>query len=501
MKSLSLLLLLSLCSLFSCQKKEEALPNIIYILADDLGIGDVSAFNSSSLIKTEHIDKLAAEGVRFTDAHSGSAVCTPTRYGILTGRYSWRGTLKKGVTWSYDKPIIEPERLTVASLLQNSGYETACIGKWHLGMNWAPADSGDIPVDFSGKLTPSPNANGFDYFFGIPASLDIPPYVFVENDGVTALPDRMTEDKSEFGWWRLGPTGADFQHREVLPTFFGKAKSFVSEKRDKPFFLYLPLSAPHTPILPDEQSKDKSQLNEYADFVLMTDRLIGELMTVLEKEGLDSNTLIVFASDNGCAPYADVKGLEEMGHHPSMNYRGYKADIYEGGHRIPMIVKWKGHFEAGKTVEATNCLTDFMATVADLTGTTIPENAAEDSFSLLPLLTGNGQFMRKNTIHHSVEGNFAMRQGDWKLIMAPGSGGWSYPKPGAEPEGAPAAQLFNLKADPGEQENLVEKEPEKFLAMRSQLLETIRNGRSTPGSPQPYVKSENWPGMEWASGL
>ncbi|KPM47774.1 sulfatase family protein [Jiulongibacter sediminis] len=486
---------------FSCQKKEETKPNIIYILADDLGIGDVSAFNDSSLIKTTNIDRLATEGVRFTDAHSGSAVCTPTRYGILTGRYSWRGVLKKGVTWSYDTCIVEPGRLTVGTLLQTAGYETASIGKWHLGMNWTKADTGSIPVDFSQKLNPSPNSYGFDYFFGIPASLDIPPYVYVENDEVTALPNRMTQDTSAFGWWRLGPTGADFTHQEVLPTFFEKARSFISQKRDKPFFLYLPLSAPHTPILPDENNKGQSGLNEYADFVLMIDGLVGQLMNELEKQGLDSNTMIVFASDNGCAPYADVEGLEEKGHRPSMNFRGYKADIYEGGHRIPLIIKWKGHFEAGKVVDATNCLTDFMATVADLNGVKIPENTAEDSFSLLPLLTGQGEFLRKNTIHHSVDGNFAIRQGDWKLIMAPGSGGWSYPRAGKEPKDAPKVQLFNLKSDSGERENLVEKEKEQYEFLRSQLQQVIKNGRSNEGPAQEYVNVENWPGMNWTMEL
>ncbi len=496
LRSLLKLAFLSLLIFTNIACKSSTQPNVIYILADDLGIGDVSAYNPDSKIKTQHIDQLAAEGVRFTDAHSGSAVCTPTRYGILTGRYSWRGSLKKGVTWSYDKPIIEEGRLTVAQMLQDNGYETACIGKWHLGMNWADS-TGKWPVDFDKPLVNSPNSNGFDYFFGIPASLDIPPYVYVENGHVTGQPNRLTENKSDYGWWRLGPTGEDFEHTEVLPTFFEKAKNFIAQKREKPFFLYLPLSAPHTPILPDSESRGGSKLNEYGDFVLMVDTLVGDLLAELKAQGLDENTLIIFTSDNGCAPYADTEGMEAQGHFSSLNYRGYKADIYEGGHRIPLIMKWADHFEEGGVISETNCLTDFIATMADLLKIKLPDNAAEDSFSLMPLLTKEGEFKRESTIHHSVNGNFAYRKGDWKLIMAPGSGGWSFPKPGQEPEGTPEFQLYNLKDDIAETKNLVKQDTLRFQELKSELGIEIRNGRSNPGIAQPYVKVDNWPGLAW----
>ena len=474
-------------------------PNIIYILADDMGQGDVSVFNPKAKFKTPHLDQLAAEGMRFTDAHSGSAGCTPTRYGILTGRYSWRSKLKKGVTWSYDSALIEDKRLTVASFLKQNGYQTACVGKWHLGLNWAPKNDPVVPVDFSQPVQKSPNEYGFDYSYIIPASLDIPPYVYVENGRVTAQPNRETESKTQYGWWRKGPTGADFKHEEVLGRFVEKSVEFIRNRTSaQPFFLYLPLAAPHTPILPNGQWLRKSGLNEYGDFVLMVDDVVGQIQQALRQQGMDKNTLIIFTSDNGCAPYAGTELMEKAGHFASNGFRGYKADSYEGGHRVPFIAKWAGHIKPNTASDQTICLTDFMATCAGIQGRKLPQNAGEDSYDLGPVLFGKNPTkpLREATVHHSVEGLFSIRQGEWKLILDAGSGGWSYPKPGKDYEGLPTVQLYNLKNDPAEKTNLYAQHSEKVTQLKALLLKYIQDGRSTAGTPQPYVQSASWPGVK-----
>lgn len=496
MKNLLFLVFALVVFCFSCKENStQQRPNVIYILADDLGFGDVSANNPEGKIKTPNIDALAAAGMRFTDAHSGSAVCTPTRYGIMTGRYSWRGVLKKGVTWSYDSSIVETDRLTVADLFQQNGYKTACIGKWHLGLNWSREDTTDYPVDFTNSVGKSPNTNGFDYSYVIPASLDIPPYVYVENGSVTAQPNRMTEDTTKFGWWRLGPTGSDFTHQNVLQRFADKTIEYIEQQTNKqPFFLYLPLAAPHTPILPSEKWKGKSGLNDYADFVLMVDDVVGQLRNALKAKGLDENTLIVFTSDNGCAPYADVKGLEAKGHFPSGPFRGYKADIFEGGHRVPFIVKWAAEIKPNSVSDETVCLTDFMRTAASILGVDLPDNSAEDSYDLSKIWkdeVAENTSLRDVTIHHSVNGTFAVRQGDWKLILSPDSGGWSEPTPKSM-VGKTGVQLYDLATDIGEKTNVSDQNPEVVNQLKAALKNNIEAGRSTPGAKQAYVKSEGW---------
>ncbi len=484
--------------MYSC--REDRKPNIVYILVDDLGIGDVSSYNVNAKFQTPNIDELSKQGMRFTDAHSGSAVCTPTRYGILTGRYSWRGALKKGVTWSYDSSIIETDRITVASMLQKNGYKTACIGKWHLGLNWAKDSTGKWPVDFNQKVEKSPLDYGFDYFFGIPASLDIPPYVYLENDKVTAQPNRETESMSEYGWWRKGPTGSDFEHDKVLSTFSDKAVDYINKNKDVPFFLYLPLAAPHTPILPNGKFKGKSGLNEYGDFVMMVDEVIGNVTKALKENGLDENTLILFASDNGCAPYAGTAEMEKNGHFSSMNYRGYKADIYEGGHRIPFIAKWTNQIAPSSRSDETICLTDFMATCAHILNIPLSDNMAEDSYDLSPILSGIPQekSFREATVHHAMDGSFAIRKDEWKLILIPGSGGFKSEANDKQIANAVSPyQLYNLKIDVGERENVIDTYPEKGEELKQLLKKYVLNGRSTKGKNQAYVNSEDWPGMHW----
>jgi arylsulfatase A-like enzyme len=477
-------------------------PNIVYILADDLGYGDISALNENAGWKTPNIDRLAQEGIQFTDAHSGSAVCTPTRYGILTGRYSWRSELKSGVTWSWDPPLIEENRLTVGGLLQEQGYATACVGKWHLGLGWQYHTAYKDSVDFSRPVHGGPVDLGFDYFFGIAASLDIPPYVYIENDMPTTVATKFTESNTEYGWWRRGLTGDDFEHEQVLPVLTEKAVGFIEAHMqsdgDKPFFLYFPLPAPHTPILPTIAFKGKSQTNPYGDFMLQVDATAGRVMDVLEKHGITDNTMVIFTSDNGASPQANFELLYQYGHNPSYRFRGHKADIYEGGHRVPFIVRWPARVGAGGVTDHLTCLTNLMATVADITGAGMPEAAGVDSHSILPVLTGEAPDGGSAIINHSVNGSFAIRNGAWKLILCPGSGGWSEPRPKEAVEaGLPPMQLYNLRADPGERTNLIDVYPEKADELKVLLAEYVRNGRSTPGLPQEYVHADNWPGLEW----
>ena len=447
-------------------------PNIIYILTDDLGYGDVSAYNYKSKINTPWIDALAKEGMLFTDAHSNSSVCTPTRYGILTGQYAWRTSLKNGVLWSYDKPLITPNQLTVAQLLKNNGYQTACIGKWHLGLDWAQQTSG--ATDFTKPINGGPTQVGFDYFYGITASLDIPPYFYIDGNKITATRIDSIQEQGGQGFWRAGPIGNDFKHQDVLDTFISKSIQYISKasKQKDPFFLYLALASPHTPILPLTNFKSTTATNAYGDFVKMTDAKIGEILQYLKDKNLDKNTMIVFTSDNGCSPTANFKELREKGHDPSAGFRGTKADIYEGGHRVPFIVKWPGKIKTNSINNTTICLTDFMATCSDLLNTNLQNNAGQDSYSLLPLLTPSKKtaYQRTSTVHHSIDGYFAIRKGDWKLAFCRGSGGWSAPTENqATKNNMPAVQLYNLKEDPSEQNNVQAKYPEIVRALTEEL--------------------------------
>ena len=422
------------------------MPNIIYVLADDLGYGDISSFNPDGKIITPNIDKLAAEGMMFTDAHTSASVCTPTRYGILTGRYNWRSPLKSGVLTGKSRALIPPNRSTVASLLKQAGYSTAFIGKWHLGWDWALKDSANFggdgweykdfeTIDFSRPIANGPNDLGFDYAYGHSGSLDMAPYVYVENGKLTSAVDHITENTDKYSWWRKGPTATDFKHDKVTPNFFGKAEDYIREKAKgaSPFFLYLALPSPHTPILPAKEWQGKSGLNPYADFVMMIDSYMGQLTSAIKEAGIEENTLLIFTSDNGCSPEADFELLATLGHRPSAIYRGHKADIFEGGHRVPFIVKWPSRIAAGTVNKSTICTTDFYATCADIAALPMSENSGEDSFSILSLLTAGDStaYGRQATVHHSINGSFAIRKGNWKLIFTADSGGWSQPKPGS----------------------------------------------------------------------
>lgn len=482
-------------------------PNIVYILADDMGVGDVSSMNPRSKIRTTNIDRLAAGGMTFTDAHASSAVCTPSRYSILTGRYNWRSTLKKGVLWGYSHPLIEPGRLTVASFLKSRGYHTAMIGKWHLGWDWSTTDgepaNGDN-VDFTGPVAGGPNAHGFDYSYGHCGSLDMPPYVYVENGRPTAVPDRSTSNQEKFSWWREGPTAPDFVHEDVSPNFTRRGVNYIEERAatGEPFFLYLPLPSPHTPILPLPEFQGKSDTNPYGDFCLQVDHHVGEIMDALDRAGVADNTILIFTSDNGCSPQADFEQLAECGHHPSHIYRGYKADIYEGGHRVPLMVKWPETIAPDSVSDEIVCLADLLATCADIAGASLPEDAGEDSVSNLHVWRGEApdRSLREATVHHSIDGSFSIRKGEWKLEMCPGSGGWSAPRPGPACEGLPPIQLYNLNDDIAERKNVYDAHPDVVGELKSLLTRYVQNGRSTPGAPQENTGGPGWEQLWWIGG-
>ncbi|MDR3260446.1 MAG: arylsulfatase [Tannerella sp.] len=482
----------------SCHQEVTEMPSIIFILADDLGYGDMSYLNQRGKVKTPHFDRLAESGVVFTDAHSSSAVSTPTRYGILTGRYNWRSTLKQNVLGSYDKPLITPNRITLPEMLKRQGYRTGCIGKWHLGMDFSttdgkePVDNGQAyNIDFTKPLIGGPCDNGFDYYFGVNVP-NYPPYCFIENRNTMDIPDTFYPANNEKDC-RLGRGLQDWKLEEVLPALERKAVEFIHQSagQDQPFFLYFPLTSPHTPIVPTSDFLDQSDLNIYADFVMQTDGVIGSIVKALEDNKITENTIVIFASDNGCSPRADFSFLKERGHHPSYIFKGMKADLFEGGHHIPCVVNWPAQLKH-HVVEQTICLTDFMATFAAITGDALADNEGEDSYNILPLLTQPGypETIREATVHHSIDGSFAIRQGKWKLLLASYSGGWSEPK--TPQKDAPVYQLYDLVQDAGETNNLYESYPEVAEKLRLLLVRYVKEGRSTPGKPQNNDTENTW---------
>lgn len=499
-------------AIISCSPVQETneKPNIVIILADDMGYGDVSGFNEQSKIITPNIDKLVNEGVSFTDAHTSSAVCTPTRYSILTGRYNWRSTLKNGVLSGYSKALIEEDRLTLPKFLQQQGYITAFTGKWHLGWDWAIADEDSMSrnnlnarptVDFSKPVKNGPGKRGFDYSFGFSGSLDMAPYVWVENDMPTAVPTKYTVDTGKQTWWRKGLTGDDFIHEQVLPEVTEKTIRFIDEHAGtgRPVFVYMALPAPHTPILPTKEFQGKSGLdNAYPDFVLMVDDVVGQVTEALERNGIAQNTILIFTSDNGCSPQADFEQLASKGHHPNYVFRGHKADIFEGGHHVPLVVRWPAKLQKDASDQLI-CTTDFYATFADILNAEFPDDAAEDSYSFAPALNLESNAVpRTGIVHHSINGSFAYRKGNYKAIFCPGSGGWSAPRPNSnEVDNLPPVQLYDLSTDIGETTNIQQLHPEIVEQYRTELSAIVTNGRSTEGSPQKNDGPEMWRQLDW----
>lgn len=456
------------------------LPNIVYILADDLGWGDLKCYNSESRIPTPNLDRLASQGLRFTDMHSPSAVCTPTRYGVLTGRYCWRSRLKNGVLQGYSPSLIEEGRLTVPQLLRSTGYHTAGIGKWHLGLG------NREKTDYTARLQPGPVDLGFDSYYGIPASLDMPPYLYFENDRVVEQPTATTPDTGgpdpSGAFWRGGPIAPSLKIEEVLPTLTRKAVEHVRSRgkhRHKPFFLYFAMTGPHTPWVPLNKFQGKSDAGAYGDFVAQVDDAAGQVLRAIDEIGAVENTLLIFASDNG-ARWTPAM-IERYRHRANANWRGMKADIWDGGHRIPFLARWPGKIAAGERTSEIGCLTDLMGTVAAVTGTPLPRNAGEDSFNLLPIMTGKtNRSPREAVVHHSALGMFSIRDRQWKLNFGHGSGGFSEPIKVDPTPGEPAGELFDMLADPGETTNLYTKRPEVVERLGQLLWRYQEEGRSRP---------------------
>ncbi|MEX0600346.1 MAG: arylsulfatase, partial [Rhodothermales bacterium] len=410
-----------------------------------------------------------------------SAVCTPTRYGLLSGRYAWRTHLKDGVLLGYSPNLIDTTRMTVPSMLKQVGYVTAGVGKWHLGLG------DEERTDYSEPLRPGPVSLGFDYYFGIPSSLDFEPYVYFENDRVEALPTDSIEasrDCCTGDFYRGGASAPGFEHEEVLPRTVANARAYIEDRQmGQPFFLYVPFSAPHTPWLPTEPFQGISEAGPYGDFMAQVDAGVGEILDAIDANGLAENTLVVFASDNGA--YWRQEEIDAYGHLANLDWRGMKADIYEGGHRVPFIVRWPGEVEAGAVRDEVVSLTDLMATFASVTDVVLPDDAAEDSYDILPLLRGEpveGE-LREATVLHSSRGMYALRRGPWKLIEGRGSGGFTEPI-FVDPEpGEPEGQLYHLEEDPLETTNLYAERPE-IVEQLSTLLDRYRDqGYSRPMSP------------------
>ncbi|GAB5406205.1 MAG: arylsulfatase [Aureliella sp.] len=442
-------------------------PNIVIMLADDMGFGEVQSLNPQrGKIPTPRLDALAASGLVCTDAHSGSSVCTPTRYGLLTGRYAWRTRLQSGVLTGGES-LIAPERLTLAGFLREQGYYTAIIGKWHLGMLLdGKHQPKDVPVGT--RVTHGPiDSGGFHEFHGFHHARQI--RLWVDDDRVTELIEPV----------------------DMLPRLTDSAVEFIHKQSDNdaPFFLYVPWSSPHSPVVPSPEWKGKSGLNEHADFVMQTDDSFGKVMDALKESGQLENTLVICSSDNGTsAPTSQMSSLVKLGHFPSGDLRGSKADIWDGGHRVPFIVSWPSHVEPGSRSSQLICLGDIMATVASVTEKPLPPGTAEDSFSFANLLGGPmPDVVRESVVHHSVSGYFALRSGKWKLCLCPGSGGWTQPKPtskswkAAESSGAPIVQLYDMSKDIGEQQNLAAQHPDIVARLRNELDTIVASGRSTPG--------------------
>ena len=455
-------------------------PNIVLILADDMGYGDIKAYNPSGKIPTPNLDTLAQTGMRFTDAHSPSAVCTPTRYALLTGRYAWRSELKRGVLWGHSPLLIEPDRETIASMLKRAGYKTAALGKWHLGL-------GNNEANYYGRLAPGPNALGFDYFYGIPASLDMEPYVFVENEGLaTPLDGNVIEGSAHRredgrGFWRTGAIGTGFSHQQVLPQLADKAVNYIKSEgesgNESPFFLYFAMPAPHTPWLPDEQHRGISGAGYYGDFVAQVDSVVGRVIKALEEAGVAGNTLLVYTSDNGAHWFED--DIQQFGHAANGALRGQKADIHEGGHRVPLLVRWPGKVTGGAVSVEPVVLTDLMATFASISAASLEKGAGPDGVDISPVMLSKGQnsLDQRAIIHHSLDGMFAIRVGDWKLIEGLGSGGFTKPAR-VEPTGQSTPyQLYNLAEDPAEENNVAGENADVVATLLAEL-ERIRNSET-----------------------
>lgn len=484
-------------------------PNVLFILADDLGYGDLSVYNPQGRIRTPHLDRLASEGMRFTDAHSSAAVSTPTRYGLLTGCCPWRGPLKQGVIWTWADPLLTGER-TLPAMLREAGYATALVGKWHLGIGFATTDGAPVDravnganVDYTQPLEDGPTHHGFDCYYGDDVP-NFPPYAFIENDRFPEIPDRPFEAGMP---GVPGVMAASWRPERLLTVETEKAVAYIREHRDGPFFLMVSLTAPHTPIAPTPEFEGRSRAGRYGDFVEEMDHRIGELLAALRDAGIEERTIVVFSSDNGSSfqdggtaggeRYGGRFGsILDLGHNPSGRFRGMKSDSWEGGHRIPFLVRWPGVIPAGSVTDALTCDLDLYATLADVAGVTLSEGDAVDSRSLMPLLRG-GEPVRTSLVAQSGNGILCYIRDGWKLIAGSGSGGSLNPYGQADLLPAYDAasgrwrnvQLYNLASDPEERYDRAALHPQRVARMMEALAGEVRRGGT----------AADWQQVAWTS--
>ena len=495
--------LIIVLTILSCSKKNNRIPNIVIIYADDMGYGDLNCQNANSKIPTSHLDKLAAEGMRFSDAHSSSGICSPSRWAMLTGTYHWRR--QHGIVGSFGKPFFKDSDITLPQILKTKGYTTACIGKWHLGWHWKFKNepSGEVlqwgslrkvylpeDIDWSNQIAGGPRERGFDYYFG-DGTINLPPYAWIENDRFVERPTEEMDINNigyqvKEGQWefRPGPKAADWNPYTVLPTLTNKTLEWINKQdNDKPFFLYFALPAPHAPIIPNDEFDGKSEAGAYGDFVVHTDWVVGQVLSSLKENGLEDNTIVVFSSDNGPEAYA-WKRAENFGHFSMGDFRGLKRDVWEGGHHVPFIIKWPGEIEAGSVSNEVISQVDLMATFAKIAGIELMDHAAPDSYNILPILKGekHDSPYREATVHNTFKDKWGIRKGNWLYIDSPSGGHRAPPESYKElkryldfnTEGI----LFNMKEDPEQQINLYEKYPEMIHELEILLQKYRESGYS-----------------------
>ena len=472
-------------------------PNIIIIYTDDQGYGDASWLNAKAKFKTPHIDRLCREGITLTDGHSPDTVCTPSRYGLLTGRYSWRTHLKRGVFGAEHPCLIEKGRMTIASLLSSNGYSTAMVGKWHLGMDF-PGTKGKR--DWSEPTKDMPLDKGFDYFWGIPASMNYGVLAWFDGRHPITAPSLYTRKKPNkiaLSDYRIKSpyeekpklandleVASDFEDDKCLTLFTQKALDWIKDReKNRPFFLYLPFTSPHKPVIPLKKFRGQGAAGAYGEFMIETDHHVGQILQTLDDEKITNNTLVIFTSDNG-PERTWVERSKKYNHQSNGAFREGKRSIYEGGHRVPFILRWPRKIPANQKINAPICQTDILATIADIIGKKLPDNCAEDSNSFFEeLLNPDHEKVRPPIIHHSSSGRFAIREGSWKLIME-----------GQKPR--EKRELYNLNDDPGEKKNLIKSFPKIESELTKKITQLINDGRSSPGKP---IKNDTppWPDLVW----
>jgi arylsulfatase A-like enzyme len=485
--SLAHVLLVCLATALSAKERP---PNVVVILADDFGVGDIQAHYPANKVPTPALDRLVREGRSFTDAHSPSAVCTPSRYGLLTGRYAWRTRLQEWVLAVYEPPLIAVDRPTLPGFLRQQGYRTACIGKWHLGWEWPGPQPGRMTAvqngqksltwDFTRPIGSGPTTRGFDHYFG-PDVPNFPPFTFIEDDRIAIAPTARYAPEDSQGVvlpkaFAGAPMAPDWKFDGILPEITRRATREIREMSSagKPFFLYFALTSPHEPVSPSSAFRGRSGLAPIADFLMETDWAVGEVLRALDEGGSARDTIVIFTADNGHSGYTGWDQLVAAGHLPSGPFRGRKGDIWEGGHRVPFVMRWPGRVAAGSQSDQLLCLTDIFATLAEVVGSPLPDRAAEDSFSFLGAAVGRATAgpTRNNLVNHSNHGEFAYREGPWKLVLRNQG-------PLAQSRGKPrTVELYHLGDDVGEKRDLAAERPADLARLSAGLERLVKEGSS-----------------------